>query len=417
MSTKPTSGKATDVPATPWDPSGFNPHAPAFLADPFPTYALFREHAPFSVVQPYNTTWVFRHADVRTVLDDPATFLKHAPGTSAPGAPPGSGVFGMGANMPTGLFASDPPRHTELRSVLEPLLMTAIESAPQIAAAVAEKLIAGFAGTDQIELVDDYAMPLPSAVLFTILGIPQDHWPVLLQWVQAIVAAHDIAQSITIRMLGATCSLALNEYLSEWVLQCANVPSQPGLIPAMCAAIASGGLTAEDIQMCGNDFIVAGYLSTTFMIGTGMVHLIQNPDQMELLRSRPDLIHNAVEEILRADGPVQVLDRVAVSDTKIGDVAIPAGTKLTLVLGSADHDPAVFPNPDAFDIQRDNTAQLSFGAGIHHCVGAPLARLVAPVAINALLELDDITLAGIPQWQTDPYLRAMTNIPLSFAPG
>jgi cytochrome P450 len=122
---------------------------------------------------------------------------------------------------------------------------------------------------------------------------------------------------------------------------------------------------------------------------------------------------NAVEEMLRFDGPVQVLDRVAATDTVLGGKAIAAGTRVTAVIGSANHDPEAFADPDAFRIQRDDASQLSFGDGIHHCIGAPLARIVTPIAITALLGLPSLAVAGLPQWQTDPYLRAMTNFPLS----
>ncbi|HEY7948836.1 MAG TPA: hypothetical protein VID75_14240, partial [Acidimicrobiales bacterium] len=120
-----------------WDPAAFNPHDPAFLANPYPTYTLFRDRAPLSVVKPYGSTWVFRFADVRQLLDDTVSFVKNPPG----GRPPGQGLFAMGANLPTGLFASDPPRHTELRAVLEPLFTQAIQQAPEVATATAAELL------------------------------------------------------------------------------------------------------------------------------------------------------------------------------------------------------------------------------------------------------------------------------------
>ena len=390
-----------------WDHTTFNPHDPAFLADPYPTYALFRDQAPLSVVQPYASTWVFRFADVRQMLDDSVTFVKNPPGPP----PPPVGLFSMGANLPEGLFSSDPPRHTELRAVLEPLFMEAIAQAPAVATATAEKLLGSLGA--RWELVSDYATPLPSTVLFTIMGIPADHWPVLLQWIATIAAAHDITQSIALRSLGATCAMALNTYFEEWILQCRHTP-QPGLIGELCQAIGGrDGLTAEDVQVCCSDFAVAGYLSTTFLIGTALVHLLDNPDQAQLLRAQPDLIHNAVEEMLRIDAPAQLVDRVAAVDTELGGITLPAGTKLTAVLGSADHDPTAFADPDTFNIQRDDTAQISFGDGIHFCIGAPLVRLVAPIAMAALVALPTLAVAGLAQWQTDPYLRAMTSLPLS----
>lgn len=394
---------------TAFDPSGFDPHDPAFLADPYPTYARFREAAPISVVAPYATTWAFRAADVRTVLDDKATFVKRAgPLTHQ------SSAFGMSANLPTGLFGADPPRHTRLRAVLEPLFGEVIASAPQIAEATAGHLLDILTGTGRMELMQDYALPLPSAVLFTIMGIPQGHWPVLLQWTQSIAAAHDITQSLATRVQGATCSMALDTYLAEWVIQ-DRTTAATGLLGGLCRAVESGDLTREDVQVCGNDFLVAGYLSTTFLIGTGLVHLLEHPDQLAALRADPALVHGAVEEMLRMDAPAQLVDRVVSTDTALGGVELPAGTKVTAVLGSANRDPEAFADPDAFSVGRDHREHLAFGQGIHHCVGAPLVRLVTPVAITSLLALDDLAIAGLAQWQTDPYLRAMTSLPVSFS--
>lgn len=392
-----------------WDPTTFNPHDPAFLANPYPTYGLFRDQAPLSVVRPYGSTWVFRFTDVRQLLDDSVTFVKSPPG----GRSPGTGLFAMGANLPDGLFASDPPRHTELRAVLEPLFSEAIGRAPGIATDSAAQLLGPLRSTARWELVSDYALPLPSAVLFTIMGIPADHWPVLIQWIGTIASAHDNTQSIALRVMGATCAMALTTYFGEWVLQCRRNP-QAGLIGELCQSIGGrDGLTQEDVQVCCSDFAVAGYLSTTFLIGTALVHLLDNPDQAQLLREQPELIHGAVEEMLRIDAPAQLVDRVTAIDTELGGVHLPAGTKVTAVLGSADHDPTAFADPDAFRIQRDDTAQLSFGDGIHYCIGAPLVRLMAPIAMTALLDLPTLAVAGQAQWQTDPYLRAMTNLPLS----
>jgi cytochrome P450 len=396
---------------TAWSPTDFNPHDPGFLADPYPTYAQFRAQAPVALVQPYGSYWVFRFADVQQMLDDTDIFLKNAPGAR----PVSPGVFSMNANLPQGLFSSDPPRHTQLRAILEPLFMQAIAQSAAVAQTLATQILTPLEQTSRFELVNDYALPLPSSVLFTVMGIPPDHWPGLVQWTSAIAAAHDITQTIAVRSSGATCAMALNTYFEEWVLQCARTP-QAGLVGALCAAIGPQGLTAEDVQVCCSDFAVAGYLSTTFLLGTGIRHLLENPAQAALLRAQPDLIHNAVEEMLRIDAPAQLVDRVAAVDTELGGVPLPAGTKVTAVLGSADHDPDVFADPDTFNIQRDDQNQLSFGDGIHYCIGAPLVRLVAPVALTALLGLPDLAIAGLPQWQTDPYLRAMTSLPVQTSP-
>ena len=193
-----------------WDPAAFNPHDPAFLADPYPTYARFREADPIYPVPLYKTDWMFRYADCQTVLTGTDVWLKNPPS----GASPGYGPYGMMSSFPQGLFASDPLLHTQLRGLLEPMFDQAIQSAPQLARQFAEPLLASAKQHGRMELIDDYALPLPSSVLFTLLGIPNNPgvWTGLITWQAAIAAAHDITQSASVRGAGATCSMALNSF-------------------------------------------------------------------------------------------------------------------------------------------------------------------------------------------------------------
>jgi cytochrome P450 len=399
-----------------WNPDQFNPHDPAFLADPYPTYTRFRTEAPIHPVPLYKSDWMFRYADCQQVLTGTDVWLKNPPA----GWPAGYGTYGMMANFPQGLFASDPPLHTQLRGILEPMFDQAIQSAPALAEQFAASLLANAKQHGRIELITDYALPLPSSVLFTLLGIPgtpDDNngvWAGLITWQAAIAAAHDITQSAAVRGAGATCSMALNSFFEGMLLADRAKPA-PGLFAEICNAFASAGLSAQEVQMCAVDFLVAGYLSTTFIIGTGVRNLLLNPDQLALLRGNPSLTAGALEEMLRMDGPVQVIDRYAAVDTEVGGQEFKQNAKVTAVVGSADHDPSVFTDPDSFLIQRTDEAHMSFGAGIHYCIGAPLVRLVGPVAIEMLLaEFPELALDGVPQWQTDPYLRAVTSLPLRF---
>jgi cytochrome P450 len=394
-----------------WDPDAFDPHDPGFLSDPYPTYARFRDEAPVHVVQPYGTRWVFRYADVQRVLTDTATFVKNAPG----GSPPPPGPLEMMSFFPEGLFSSDPPRHTELRALLEPLFGTAIKGAPDLVETLAAPVVDRVRQGGRIELMADYALPVPSSVLFSILGIPDDPavWQGLRAWVTAIVAAHDVTQSMPVHAAGATCAMALHTFMTGLVIDARRTP-RAGLIGAMCDAIGDD-LTAEDVQVCCADFLVAGYLSTTYLIGTGIRNLLADPHAAQAVRDDPSLLPAAVEEMLRFDAPAQLADRVAAVDTELGGTPLRAGDHVTAVLGSADHDPEAFASPEKFRIARKDEGQMSFGAGIHHCIGAPLVRLVAPVAIGALMALPGLTVDGLAQWQTDPYLRGPVSLPLRTA--
>jgi cytochrome P450 len=395
-----------------WNPATFNPHDPAFLADPYPTYARFREDDPIYAVALYKSDWMFRYADCQTILTSTDVWIKNPPS----GWPANPGPYGAMRNFPLGLFASDPPLHTQLRSILEPMFDQAIQTAPALAEQFAEPLLAAAEQQGRMELIQDYALPLPSSVLFTLLGIPNDLgvWQGLITWQAAIAAAHDITQSISVRAAGATCSMALNSYFEGLLLANAAAPAQ-GLFAQICEAFANAGLSPQEIQMCAVDFLVAGYLSTTFIIGTGVRNLLLNPDQLAALRADPSLMGSALEEMLRMDGPVQVIDRYAAVDTEIDGRPYKQNAKVTAVVGSGDHDASVFTDPETFLIQRTDSEHIAFGAGIHYCIGAPLVRLVAPVALQMLLaKFPNLALDGLPQWQTDPYLRAVTNLPLRF---
>lgn len=402
-----------------FDPDAFNPHDPAFLADPYPTYALFREHAPVHPVKPYESCWVFRHSHCLQVLEDTATWVKNPPGA----APPGYGPPAMMPRFPQGLFTSDPPLHTQLRDLLEPVFMNAIETAPSYAREIGEPLLAAARAKGAIELVADYALPLPAGVLFAIFDIPEgehekDIWSGLIAWQAAIAAAHDITQPLTVRGAGATCSMALNTFFEGMLLEgdaASASRASKGLFAAMVKALRGAGLSAQQVQICACDLLVAGYLSTTFVIALGMRNLLLHPDQLQKLRAEPALVHSAYEEMLRFDAPVHIVDRCAAVATELAGRTFAPGDNVSVVLGSANRDPDAFSEPDRFEIERAERTHLGYGWGIHHCIGAPLSRMVAPLALAMLLaEFDTLALAGPLEWQTDPYLRSPRTLPLRF---
>jgi cytochrome P450 len=394
-----------------WDPSTFDPHAPDFLADPFPTYARFREHAPVYWVEDYQSWWVFRYADVKTVLDGKETFLKNP--TTPPAEP--TPVFHVLGYMPEGVFSMDPPRHDVVRGILNPLFADAIADGSSIATALARPLLVAAKQSRRFDLVSAYALPLPAQVLLTVMGIPPEDWQGLMGWVSSIVAAHDITQPITVRFAGGTCSMATSAYYQALMHGCPLDPEHARLLDLMVLQATKQGMTLDEVQETAVNFNVAGYLSTTFLIATGTYNLLQQPDQLAKLRADLTLMAGAIEEMLRYDTPAQIVDRVAATDVTLGGQKISAGEGVSAILGSANRDPTVFTDPDRFDITRSPNPHVAFGDGIHYCIGAPLVRLVGPAAFTTLLqELPSFSLAGLPQWQADPYLRSVSNLPLAF---
>jgi cytochrome P450 len=377
----------------------FNPMDPAFFQNPYPKYAYMREHAPVVPVGP--DLWFFLHADCKAILDQTETFLKHPPGPQTL----------------TGIFMSDPPRHTRLRELIGPALCTAIQGAPALIEQRVTGTIGTVAPTGHMEAVGDYAGPVASGVLYDIVGIPDADRPKVWAWELAILRARGSTQP-AIKLQSDTATAALQFYLEGRVHEYQRTGAGSGLLGLLCRQIGLG-LVVEDVYLSCADFIAAGHLSNTWLIASAILALLQRPDQLCALRLAPAKIDQAVVELLRYEPPFQLVARYAAYATQIGATEIAAGQRVVGVVGSANRDATVFAgDPEILDMDRaDAGEQLGFGDGIHQCIGAPLARMVVPAALLALVQrLPGLALDGLPQWQTaDPTLRALTSLPLRFA--
>lgn len=397
-----------------FDPSKFDPHAPDFIADPYPTYAQFREHAPvyrvtvkYGPYTLYDSTWIFRYADAKTVLEGTSLFLKNQNPPYVPPAP-----FDVLQHMPNGIFSLDPPRHTVLRPILDTLFAQAIDKIDAVAEGLAKSYLDKAKASSRLDLVSAYAMPLPSNVLKTVLGISDGDWAGIEKWVGGVVNGHDFTQTPGTQAMGGTCALALGAYFQALTRGCPMSAAKGKMVDLM---VASPEIERDETQMTLVNLAVAGYMSTVFLVATGTLNLLRNPAQLALLRSRPELMGGAIEEMLRFDAPAQLADRYCAEDTEIAGVKLKKNDMVTAVLGSANRDAGAFSEPDAFDITRASKVEhMGFGDGVHYCLGAPLVRKIAPVAFRVLLEeVPGLRQAGVVQWQTDPYLRSVVNLPVA----
>ncbi|MEY3251621.1 MAG: hypothetical protein RL227_594 [Pseudomonadota bacterium] len=390
--------------------NAFNPHDAAYSKDPYPFYAQARETMPVLKVQPYGSWWVFRDADVRTVLQDTDGFIKADPlADSLP--PPPLDAF---VNLGPGLFMMDPPRHDTVRPLLDVAVDALDGAGEQAVEQQARKLIDATRGSGRFEFVQAFARPLPAQVLFQVMGIPQAT-DVLGRWVDGYVNGHDITASAGAQGGAGTCAFALQAYFLALGAGTKACP-RSGLFKEMMGSVGPQGLQANEVATTSLNLAIAGYASTTYLLATGLLRLLEHPAQLAALRADPGLAANAVREMLRKDAPAQLVDRYAARDCMLGGVQIRRGDAVTAVIGSANRDPTRWHEPDRFDIHRDNSAQIGFGNGIHVCLGEPLVHRVAPTALNVLLkELPVLKLAGTPQWQTDPYLRSVANLPVATA--
>jgi cytochrome P450 len=391
--------RASSGARTPAPPAGapvFNPYAADFFQNPYPTYARMRAVAPPTVG---GRLWFFRYADCEQVLQSTETFLKQPAG-------------------PVGIFGSDPPLHTRLREQIEPPFSTAVRAAPALAEAYVTQAIGAVAPTGHMDVLADFADRVAANIFMDMLGIPSVDREDIRRWETAILGARGDLQPKLVKFAGATAEGALRYYIAGLVSQCQAGGGQPGLVADLSKQIGVG-LVAEDVARSCYDFMAAGHLSTGWLIASGLLSLLRHPDQFRELQLAPAKMDKAVQEILRYEPPFQLVARVAANDTQVGETEVPFKQQVVAVVGSANRDPAAFTgDPEVLDIDRAAAKpQLSFGDGIHRCIGEPLARAVAPIALEALMSrLPGLNVDGVPQWQaSDPVLRFLTSFRVRFA--
>jgi len=388
----------------------------AYYQDPAGFFARLRESRPVAPVRMpgYGRAWmVTRYADVRTVLSDPrlARDVRRWPGggRSRPGE--ATGVY---AHM----LHADPPDHTRLRRVVQkaftPRLAALSPRAEEIAAGLLDEMAA--ARGDVIDLLGAYARPLPVTVLCELLGIPAADRA----RITVTVTAYDN------RAEHQRVERELAAYFTELI---AARRAEPGddLVSALVLARdsaadegAADGLTGSELLATLYLLVMAGFDTPVNLIASGTLALLTHPAEMARLRADPSLLPAAVEELLRFTSPVNhANDRFTTEDVPVGGVVIPAGEWVLPATSSANRDPARFPGPDRLDLGRDTSGHVAFGYGIHYCLGAPLARMEAEVALGALLlRFPGMSLA-VPaeelRWRPVSLMNGLESLPVRLA--
>lgn len=381
----------------------FDMRSDEFRADPYPQYAELLAQAPVHpVAGPFGTTnWlILGYEEARSVLND-TTFSKHprhAPQwlrdlglVTEDGGP-------TGANM----LNSDPPVHTRLRRmVTKGFTNRRVQELRPRVQEITDDLLNAMAPLGQVDLIDAFAYPLPITVISELIGVPQQDRDDFRAWTAAMLLSPlDPARRIE-RDEGIH---SMHQYLTELAQRKRRESSaglsgddQPDLLSALVSTADDdeGRLSQRELIGILTLLLVAGHETTVNLIGNGMLALLTHPDQLERVREEVGLLPAAIEEMLRFDGPVEHGTlRVATEPVEIGGVTIPAGAQVTVVLGSANRDRKRFLEPDGFKVDRRENAHLSFGYGLHFCLGAPLARLEAQIAFASLLSrFPDLTLA------------------------
>jgi pimeloyl-[acyl-carrier protein] synthase len=396
----------------------FNPYLPEVHEDPYPLYHQLRESDP--VHRSELGFWVLtRHADVLALLRDPRT--SRDPRRSERVELLRSSVevgqlLDEEEAAPSMLFV-DPPDHTRLRTLVNKAFTpAAVERLRSRVEAIVGGLLDRVAGTGTMDVVDDLAYPLPVTVICEMFGVPEADWDRFRGWSRSLVRLLDplVAEDAFEQALQAR--LALRGYLRELIAERRAHPDD-GLLSALIAAEDQGHKLseAELVSMCML-LLVAGHETTVNLIANGTLALLRHPRARARLAADPALAGSAVEELLRYDSPVQFTSRHALADLDVGGRRVRAGETVVAVLGAANRDPAQFPDPDRLDLGRAPNRHVAFGGGIHFCLGAPLARMEAAIAIPAMLaRLPGLEPGPRPPVRRDTVtLRGLASLPVTF---
>jgi cytochrome P450 len=314
------------------------------------------------------------------------------------------------------LLFIDPPAHTRLRALVSKAFTPRmVESVRPRAQALADELLDAAASVGTLDVIGGYAMPLTLTVISEMLGVPIASREEMRVWAGVLVQAVDAKRDTAIYGTATAVTMQLVA-LFQGVLAERRAEPRNDLISELLQAHEQGDhLSEQELIVTATTLLLAGHETTVNLIGNGMLALLRQPDQLALLRERPELTPSAVEEFLRYEAPSQMASRVAPEEMEIGGQIVGRGEILNLLLGSGNHDPEAFSVPDRLDVTRANNRHLAFGTGMHYCLGAPLARLEGQVAIETLLRrfpmlrLSDDS-AQAPEWRETISFRGLRSL-------
>lgn len=399
----------------------FDPFDPAFRADPYPFYDRLRELEPVHH-SPLGFTVLTRYEDVARALRG-AEFARDVEAHTPPPTDPirlrrreqlqRRRDEGLAAKT---ILNLDPPDHTRLRRLVSlAFTPTAIERLrPRVQQLVDDALdVAAERGS--LELVDELAFPVPFQVISDLLDLPTDRSDEVRDWSQALTASLEPTADEATLDAADTASSEMGAYLRD-VIEHRRTHLGDDLLSALLQVEEAGDrLSTVELFSFVTLLYVAGHETTVNLIGNGTLALLRHPDQFRRWHDDPSLSTNAVDELLRFDGPVQQTVRVPTEAVRFGDDEVVAGSLVMTVLGAANHDPAVFEAPHELRLDRPNANRhLAFAAGVHYCLGASLAKLEAGVAIGSLVRrFPGLHLAGEPHWRDRLTIRGVDHLPLA----
>jgi pimeloyl-[acyl-carrier protein] synthase len=392
----------------------------SFFADPYSTYARLREEDPVHWCEPWGQWVVTRFDDVLAVNKDPQhfssagwekKFIKQLP-------PELQQLPHMQRHYGTKVLSmTDPPEHTRLRRLVvrsfTPRVLEALRPAIE---QLVDDLLAEAEGAESMDAIAQFAYPLPAIVIGKLLGAPEEGRERFMRWSKTIVDFVGTGHADEARARANEETLAEFRAFLEPLIEDRRARPQEDLISILASTDEQGErLTDDEIVSTCIVLLFAGHETTANLIGNGLLALLRNPEQLELLRAEPERMPAAVEELLRYDSPVQRNRRLAMEDMTFGGKQIRRGDSVLVFMGSANRDAARFADPDSLDITRAPNPQMAFGHGIHFCAGAALTRLEAPIALRALLDrFPDVRLADDfgEHWHRNITFRGLESLEL-----
>ncbi|MEV5314518.1 cytochrome P450 [Streptomyces sp. NPDC052610] len=395
--------------------SAFDPWDPAFLADPYPAYAELRARGRVHYYAPTNQWLVPHHADVSALLRDRRLgrtyqhrFTHEDFGRTPP--PPEHEPFHTLNDH--GMLDLEPPDHTRIRRLVSKAFTPrTVERLKPYVERLAGELVDGLVRRGGGDLLADIAEPLPVAVIAEMLGVPESDRAPLRPWSADICGMYELNPSQEAAQRAVRASVEFSGYLRELIAARRKEPGDD-LISGLIAAHDEGDrLTEQEMISTCVLLLNAGHEATVNATAGGWWTLFRHPDQLAALRADHSLIPSAIEELMRYDTPLQLFERWVLDEIEIDGTTIPRGAELALLFGSANHDPAVFTDPGRLDLARADNPHISFSAGIHYCIGAPLARLELAASMRALLErAPTLTLAAEPRRKPNFVIRGLEGL-------
>ncbi|GAA4002818.1 cytochrome P450 [Streptomyces plumbiresistens] len=395
--------------------AAFDPWDPAFLDDPYPAYAELRERGRVQYFEPTGQWLVSHHADVSALLRDRRLgrtyqhrFTHEDFGRTAPPA----------AHEPFhtlndhGMLDLEPPDHTRIRRLVSKAFTPrTVEQLKPYVTRLAGELVDGLVRQGGGDLLTDVAEPLPVAVIAEMLGIPESDRAPLRPWSADICGMYELNPSEDVAARAVRASVEFSDYLLQLIAERRKEPGED-LISGLIAAHDEGDrLTEQEMISTCVLLLNAGHEATVNATVNGWYALFRNPGQLAALRADHSLVPSAVEELMRYDTPLQLFERWVLDDIEVDGTTIPRGAEIAMLFGSANHDPEAFRNPEQLDLAREDNPHISFSAGIHYCIGAPLARIELAASMTALLEkAPTLGLAAEPRRKPNFVIRGLEGL-------